>query len=223
MQEVLKLTSRLSSALKNKLGLYVITTEAPGRSHIDIAEAAIAGGASFIQYRDKRSTNRELYEIAKRLRELTRQAGVKFIINDRADLALAVDADGVHLGDDDFPFEVTREILGPDRIIGISTTCLEEAMAAQEIGADYIGVGPVYDTTSKACAVDPIGVGGVRVVREAVSLPMVAIGGISVDTCGDIMRARPDGIAVISAVSAADDMVAAIKALSSAIKSSLSS
>ncbi|MHB8841211.1 MAG: thiamine phosphate synthase [Candidatus Aquicultor sp.] len=215
------MTSQFRSALKDNLGLYVITTEAHGRSHIDIAEAAIAGGASFIQYRDKRSTNRELYEIAKQLRVLTRQAGVKFIINDRTDLALAVDADGVHLGDDDFPYEVTREMLGQNRIIGISTTCIEEAMAAQEIGADYIGVGPVYDTTSKACAVGPIGIDGVWGIREAVSLPMVAIGGISVDTCGTVMRAQPDGIAVISAVSSADNMVAATRTLSGIVRSSM--
>jgi len=212
------LSSRFQSELKGNMGLYVITTQLPGRGHLDIAKAALEAGASFIQYRDKYSTNREMLDQAKELRNMTRESGAKLIINDRVDIALGSGADGVHLGEDDITLEDARAILGPDYIIGVSTTCLEEALAAAGGGADYIGVGPVYFTQSKDCGVGPIGVKGLLSIREAVGLPVVAIGGISMDNIDDVLSARPDGIAVISAVSSVEDMAGAAAELVSAIQ-----
>lgn len=211
--------SQFRAELKGNIGLYAITTEMPGRSHLDIAKAAIEGGAKFIQYRDKLSTNRRMYEIARSLRRMTEEAGVKLIINDRVDLVLAVGADGVHLGDDDFPLKLTREMLGPEYIIGISATSIDEAVVAYRDGADYIGVGPVYHTDSKKCSVPPIGVEGIAEIKIMVAnMPIVAIGGICIDNIDEVMAIKPDGIAVISAISAAANMAKAARTLNEKIQ-----
>lgn len=216
------MSSQFRAELKDNMGLYVITTEAPGKSHLDVASAAIEGGAKIIQYRDKLSTNRRMYDIAKGLRKLTEDAGVKLIINDRVDLVLAVGADGVHLGEDDFSLKVTRGILGPEYIIGISATSIDEAVVAYRDGADYIGVGPVYHTNSKKCAVPPIGIEGIAEIKVMVmNLPMVAIGGISIDNVDEVMSVKPDGIAVISAVASAQNMAEAVRMLNEKIQRAL--
>ena len=132
-------------------GLYVITDEdlCPGRTHIEIARAALAGGARIIQIRDKRASDRKFYDDALRLRGLTEEAGALFFVNDRVDIAAAVGADGINVGQSDIPVEVVRGLLGNDAIIGVSADCLEQAIRAQDDGADYIGFGPVFPTGTK--------------------------------------------------------------------------
>ena len=195
------------------LTLYVLTDPAlsRGRTHIDVVRAAIAGGATAIQLRDKRATSRELLETGRALRELTRAAGVTFIVNDRADIALAVDADGVHVGPDDLPAREARRIVGPNKIVGVSAGTVAEAIQAQADGADYIGVGAVYATDSKADAGAPIGPDGLAPVVRAVSIPAVAIGGIGPGNAAACITAGAAGVAVISAVVAADDIAAAAR------------
>src|SRR5659263_520632 len=127
--------------------LYVVTDETvrPGRSHLQIAEAAILGGADVLQLRDKEASSGRLYRVAQQLRKLTRDAKVPFIVNDRLDIALAVDADGVHVGQADLPASVARGIMGPGKILGVSVNTVEEAVLAQKDGADYLGIGPVFE------------------------------------------------------------------------------
>ncbi|MHB8840232.1 MAG: thiamine phosphate synthase [Candidatus Aquicultor sp.] len=196
----------------------MVTIETSGKSHLDIAKAAIEGGASIIQYRDKHASSRKLFEDALELRKLTADAGALLIINDRADIALAVEADGVHLGQNDLSLAEARRILGDTYIIGISATCFDEAVEAADRGADYIGLGPVFPTPSKDDAAPPIGLEGVAAVRKAVDIPIVAIGGITIDNIEEVVRAGSDGIAVISAVSSAPDMGVAARTITGMIR-----
>jgi thiamine-phosphate pyrophosphorylase len=188
--------------------LYVITGNAflNGRSLEEVIRKVISGGADCIQLREKDVSTRELLEMGSVLRRITRENGVPFIVNDRLDIALAVEADGVHLGQDDLPIEAARKIMGPHKIIGISTHDVKEAVAAERAGADYIGLGPVKATQTKLDAEPAIGVEGIREVRRHVSLPIVAIGGIKQGDVADIIRAGATGVAVISAVIGADDV-----------------
>jgi thiamine-phosphate pyrophosphorylase len=191
--------------LKRLSGLYVIVdTQAllKGR-HIDVAKAAIAGGARVIQLRDKTSTKKELLPIAEQLKELCAEHNVLFIINDHLDLLLAVDADGLHLGQDDLPIKTTRRLLPVDKILGISTRTVDGAVAAQVEGADYIAVGAMYPTPSKQAA-QVVGVERLKQVRKAVALPLVAIGGINKENAAAVMAAGADSIAVIRAVAQAE-------------------
>jgi thiamine-phosphate pyrophosphorylase len=160
---------------------------------------------TFFQYRNKNGTRREIYETALRLERAIRTSGALFILNDHADIAAAVGADGVHLGQDDLPIAVARRILGPEALIGISTHSLEQARAAQTAGADYIGFGPIYQTRTKDAG-EVQGLENLAAVAAAVSIPVIAIGGITVDTIGDVMRAGASGAAVIGAVCAAKDI-----------------
>jgi len=162
---------------------------------------AIAGGARLIQYRDKVSTRNVLYETAKSLRQITAQAGATLIINDQIDLALAVGADGVHLGQDDLPIEVARKILGSAAIVGISTHTQEEAIEAECRGADYIGFGPIFKTKTKNNAQAPVGVSPIVQIKQTVRIPLYAIGGIALTDVPAIFSAGADGVAAISAVS----------------------
>ena len=191
--------------------LCVITRAVPqlGRGHLDIARAALEGGARFLQFRNKHMTTRELVETAGELRRLTRQYGGMLVVNDRVDVALAVGADGVHLGNDDMPVSEARRLLGPDAIIGASAATVESARAAEAAGADYLGVGPIFATGSKADAGEAIGLGPMQQVKAAVELPLLAVGGITAGNVSQVIRAGADGVAVISAVSEADDMAAA--------------
>ena len=197
------------------LGLYVLTDEglARGRSTIDVVVAAIRGGADAIQLRAKGLTTRQQVELGRALRALTREAGVLFIVNDRADVAVAVDADGVHVGPDDLPPADARAIVGPDRIVGVSAGTVEEALAARDAGADYLGVGAIYATATKADAGAPVGPGRIAEIKARVGLPMVGIGGINRYNLGDVIAAGADGVAVIGAVVAADDVEAAAREL----------
>jgi len=196
----------------------MVTIETPGKSHFDIAKAAIDVGASIIQYRDKYASSRKLFADAFELRRLTRDAGALLIINDRVDIALAVEADGVHLGQDDLSLGEARRIVGDIYIIGISATCIDEAVEAAEQGADYIGLGPIFPTPSKNDAAPPMGLDGLVEIRETVDVPIVAIGGITIDNIEEVVRAGADGIAVISAVASAPDMTSAARTITDMIQ-----
>ncbi len=198
-------------------GLYVITFRGAreGRGHLEMAEAALAGGAKAVQLRDKELPGRELLELALRIRSLIdlRRPGTLFLVNDRVDVAAAAGADGVHLGQEDLPCKEARRILGPEAVIGVSASTPEEARRAEKEGADYLGVGPIFPTPSKGDAAPPLGLEGLAEVRRLTRLPLVAIGGITEENVREVMRAGADGIAVISAVYAAPDMEEAARRL----------
>jgi thiamine-phosphate pyrophosphorylase len=181
---------------------------------LTVAEAAIAGGATVIQLRDKTASTRLLVEEGLALRELTRKYGVLLIVNDRIDVALAVDADGAHVGQDDMPGALARQLLGPDRILGISAGNIDEAMAALTAGANYLGVGPIFATLGKADAGAPIGTRLLNELSSRYTIPLVAIGGINSANTREVIAAGTAGVAVITAVVNAEDIVAAARSLS---------
>ncbi len=192
-------------------GLYVVLDSAVlgGRSHVAVAGALIKAGVTVIQLRDKVTPKRDLLALARELAELCRRNGVLFIINDHLDIALASGADGLHVGQSDLPAEVARRLLPLDRILGVSAASVEEARSAEEAGADYLGVGCVFPTTSKEGA-SPVGVETVRQIRQATRLPLAAIGGISAANVAEVVAAGADALCVISAVlNAADPGMAA--------------
>lgn len=195
--------------------LYIITDArlSRGRSHMDIVRAAIQGGATVVQYREKEATTRRMVEEAREMRELCQEMGVPFIVNDRVDVALAVDADGVHLGVDDMPVPIARRLLGPGKLIGFSPETIEQARAAEAEGADYLGVGSVFGTSTKPDAGPPIGLSGLRRVIAAVSIPVVGIGGITAQNAPQVIQAGAAGVAVISAVVGVEDVETAARQL----------
>ena len=173
-------------------------------------EQAIAGGASIVQLREKDCSSREFYELALRVKKITQPKGVPLIINDRIDICLAADADGVHLGQSDIPCRTAREILGNDKIIGVSAALPEEAVQAQNDGADYLGVGAVFTTSTKSDtrAVSP---DIIKKIRSAVTIPFVVIGGINSDNIKQLYGLGINGAAVVSAIVAQNDITAAAR------------
>ncbi|MGO4370818.1 thiamine phosphate synthase [Paenibacillus sp. MCAF20] len=187
--------------------LYAITGEQfhPNQDLIEVMEEAIQGGVDIIQLRDKTSGKPELLRKARALRELTRKHDVTFIVNDHIDVAMEVDADGIHLGQGDVSLLDARKIVG-DKIIGISTHALQEAWLAQQQGADYIGVGPVYRTATKADVVDPVGVSYVREVTQNIRIPFVAIGGIKLNNVDEVIAAGATRICAVSEIVGSSDV-----------------
>jgi thiamine-phosphate pyrophosphorylase len=186
-------------------------------SHMEITRLAIAGGADTIQYRQKSGSTRQMIEIARNMKRLCSEAGVMFIVNDRLDVAIAAEADGVHLGQDDFPIPMARELLGEGRIIGGSAATLDEARKCLSEGADYVGFGPVYPTSSKDDAGPVSGIDILKQVVEIVPLPIIAIGGVGAENTAIVIRAGAHGIAVISAVCCQDDPEESTRALYQAL------
>jgi thiamine-phosphate pyrophosphorylase len=199
-------------------GLYVILDRQflAGRDELEVARQIIDGGARVIQLRDKQSKKRELLLVAQNLKELCSQAGVLFIINDYLDLALAVDADGLHIGQEDLPLTVVRRQLPIDRIVGCSITTVSQATKAQNEGADYIAVGSMFPTTTKKEAV-VVGVDTVRELKRTISTPLVAIGGVNESNIGEVAVAGADAVAVVSAVLGEKDIRGAVQKLVSRI------
>jgi len=188
-------------------GLYVIVDRqfAAGRDETDVTRMAIEGGASAIQLRDKQAAKGELLLVAQKLRKLCGQAGILFIVNDHLDLALAVDADGVHVGRHDLPLPVVRSALPIDKIVGCSVTTLSRAVEAQDEGADYIAVGSIFPTTTKS-GTTVVGLDVLRQIKRRVSVPVVAIGGINRDNIGQVVEAGANSVAVVSAVLGEEDV-----------------
>lgn len=191
-------------------GLYVIidTQALSGRNHIEVASQAIRGGAKTIQLRDKVHSKRELLPIAQGLRDLCAEQDVLFIMNDYLDVAFAVDADGLHVGQDDLPVKVARRLLPIDKILGCSARTVDKAIKAQSDGADYIAVGAMYPTHSKETA-EVVGTERLKQIRQAVTLSLVAIGGINKENVTQVLAAGADAVAVISAVMEAGDVAEA--------------
>jgi len=198
-----------------RFDLYVITDPAlsRGRSHMEVARAALEGGADAIQIRDKSSTAYNLSCVTAEIQPLARKFGAALLVNDRVDVALVAGADGSHVGQDDLPAREARRLLPRPRLLGVSAGTKEMARRAQKEGADYIGVGPVFRTATKPGAGDPLGLDLLAEIAAAVSIPVVAIGGINVDNVARVFEAGASGAAVISAVVSAEDVAAAARAL----------
>ena len=200
------------SSLQN-CPLYVIVDRSAiaGRDPVAVAEAAIRGGADVIQWRDKQAPDLEFLAVARALRELTRRRPTVFVVNDRAAVAMLVQADGLHLGHEDLPVQEARSLVGPKILIGRSTHSLQEAQEAQAAGADYIGVGPVFATPTKP-DYPVVGLELIRQVKPVIRIPWVAIGGIDLQSLPLVLSAGATRVAVVRAVAGASDVEGAARA-----------
>lgn len=197
------------------LSLYLVTDprQTMARGLLETVAQAVAGGVTLVQLRDPQAKGRLLVEQARALVALLRPKGIPLIVNDRVDVAIAADADGVHLGQDDMAPADARALLGPDRILGLSVGSAEELAASDLSGVDYVGTGPVKATGTKTDAGAAIGVVGLAAMRRLISIPMVGIGGIDLAATKGVIRAGADGIAVVSAICAAPDILSAAQRL----------
>ncbi len=196
--------------LKNVLdtGLYCLTAEeySLGRSNIDVVGQMIDAGVKLIQYREKEKSMKEKYNECTQIRKMTQTAGVFFIVNDHVDLAMVVDADGIHVGQEDLPVSEIRRITGGKMAIGLSTHSVDQAKDAVEKGVDYIGVGPVFKTTTKKDVCDPVGFGYLEYVVNNIDIPFVAIGGIKENNVGDIIKRGARCVAMVTEIVGANDI-----------------
>jgi len=193
-------------------GYYFITDAKLSKAgNISDVKNALVAGVTVVQYRNKDGNTKEMYDEALRLKGLCRKAGALFIINDRADVALAVDADGVHIGTDDMPYKAARRILGRKKIIGVTAHNIKEAREAQRSGADYIGASPVFLTDTKPDAGVPAGIELIKAIRRSVRIPIIAIGGINLYNAEEVVSAGADGLCAISAVLTKKDVKKEIK------------
>jgi len=204
--------------LREKLKLYVITDRRL-KPEIESVREALEGGATSIQLRIKNASTREMIKIGKRIRELTKEYDALYFVDDRLDVALATNADGVQLGPEDMPISLAREI-APNLIIGASVYSLEEALQAEKERADYLGAGSVFPTPTKA-GVRVIGVEGLRKIVESVKIPVVAIGGINHKNARDVLKTGVDGIAIISAIMGAKDVKKATEEMKKIIEEAI--
>jgi thiamine-phosphate pyrophosphorylase len=195
--------------------LYFVTDRrlSLGRRNLDIITAAVAGGVTMVQLREKEATTREFYQEGLKIREFLGEHNIPLIINDRLDIALALDAEGVHVGQDDMPVAMARRILGADKIIGASVFNAAEASEAEAAGADYLGLSPIFVTSTKPDLTSQIGIDGIAPVRQAVRIPLVGIGSMSARNAFDAVRAGLDGVAVVSAICSHRDPEAAARAI----------
>ncbi|MBQ7257668.1 MAG: thiamine phosphate synthase [Abditibacteriota bacterium] len=193
--------------MKELKGLYVITDETliEGRKHKTIAEKALKAGAKIIQLRDKYCSDLYFFKTARRIKELCDKYNGIFIINDRIHIAMAVDADGVNIGQNDLPLPQVRKLLGPDKIIGVTCKSVDDAVLAEKQGADYLGVGPIFSTQTKLDAGAVIGPDFIKELKENVGIPIAAIGGINERNIDSVVKTGADMICVISAVVCAED------------------
>ena len=199
--------------------LYVIIDRksSGGRDLAYLAQEAIEGGADMIQLRDKDSSASEILKVGRAIRDLTRKKKIPFIINDRVDIAVAVGADGVHLGQDDLPIEAARSMMGSGKLIGLSTHSLPQALEAEKKGADYIGVGPIFSTPTKP-DYRAVGIDLIREVRDKIKIPFVVIGGIDESNIDEVIAAGARRVAVVRAVCGAKDVRGASERLKERIK-----
>ena len=183
----------------------------------DGVEEAIRGGATLVQLREKEISSKEYLELAQRVKEVTDRHDIPLIINDRIDIALAIDADGVHLGPEDLPVPIARKLLGDDKIIGSSAASVDEALLFQAQGADYLGVGAVFPTATKR-GTEKVGLEDLRGIKSAVHIPVVAIGGINAENAKPVMETGVDGVAVVSAIMNQTDIREAARQLLSLLR-----
>jgi thiamine-phosphate pyrophosphorylase len=193
-------------------GLYIILDPSvcTDRPLVDVLKLSATAGAKIFQYRNKTASMKVAYEEALQLRKVAHELGVLFIVNDRCDLALAVDADGVHLGQGDVPLNLARKIMGPDKLIGVSTHNRDQVIAATAGRPDYLGFGPIFTPGSKLDHDPVVGIVGLKAIRQLTPLPIFAIGGITLNNAEDVIRAGANGVAVISAVLKASDVAQAV-------------
>ena len=186
--------------------LYLVTDRylAQGRSLLEIIDEAISGGVTLVQLREKTATTKEFLYEGLKIQNLLKQKKIPLIINDRLDIALALDADGLHIGQDDLPLEYARKIW-KDKILGVSVENISQAIEAEKLGADYLGISPVYQTATKSNIQRALGIQMVRDIRNAVTIPLVGIGGMNKRTARATIEAGADGVAVVSAIIAAED------------------
>jgi len=195
--------------------LYLVTDRSlcRGRNLAGVVRSAVKGGVTLVQLREKQASTREFLEIGKTLKKILEEVRIPLIINDRMDIVLALNADGVHLGNSDMPYIEARNILGPDKIIGLSAESKTDAEAAACLGADYIGISPIYTTPTKPELETGLGLEGIQMIRKITNLPLVAIGGMNASNCRAAIESGADGIAVVSAICAAADPERAARAL----------
>ena len=203
----------------DKINLYLITdSKLTRKSVIDDAKAAIKAGVKIIQYREKEKSTKEMIEEAKKIKYICDENNVIFLINDRVDVALAVDADGVHLGTDDMPYNTARKLL-KEKIIGLTVHNVEEASEAEKIGADYVGVSPIFETKTKLDAGPAAGLQLIKDVKRKIRIPFVAIGGINLENLKSVLEAGAKSIVAISAIVTKDDVEGECKKFIKIIKS----
>jgi thiamine-phosphate pyrophosphorylase len=207
-----------------RLDLYLVTDpELSGaRPLLQIVAAAMGGGVTVVQLRDKKAFPRELLLVGAEIRRITRQQDASFIVNDRADLALALGADGVHVGPADLPPLEARRLMPPPLRVGVSVGGVAEALSAERAGADYLGAGPVFSTLTKRDAGAPIGLEGVAAIAASVAIPVVGIGGIDEENAASVIAAGARGVAVISAIIAAEDPEARARQILARVREALS-
>ena len=210
--------------MKDYLKLYLVTDRelSLGRSLEEVVSEAVQGGVTVVQLREKEASTGEFIELARRLMKLLKPLRIPLIINDRVDVALAVDADGVHIGQSDMSYEDARRLLGPDKIIGLSVESFEDIEAANALDVDYIGISPVYGTPTKTDTAEPFGLEGLRKAVEMSAHPTVAIGGMNASTIGEVMAAGTDGVAVVSAICSAENIRKATSELRAIVERSWS-
>ncbi|HKK32284.1 MAG TPA: thiamine phosphate synthase [Desulfomicrobiaceae bacterium] len=202
-----------------KTGLYCLTAEkfSRGRSNIDVVREMLEAGVKIIQYREKNKDMRDKYEECLAIREMTRHAGACFIVNDDIHLAMVVDADGVHVGQEDLPVAAVRSLVGQERIIGLSTHSPAQAREAVELGVDYIGVGPIYSTKTKDNVCDAVGLEFLTYVATSIDLPFVAIGGIKTGNVAEPVRHGATCVALVTEIVGARDIQNTIRKVRSAM------
>jgi thiamine-phosphate pyrophosphorylase len=205
----------------SKVSVYLVTDPAlsNGRSELEIVRAAAAGGIRLFQYRDKPAGKRVYLEKARVLADLCRELGVDLILNDHVDIAALVDCAGIHLGQDDLPTRDARQLLGPSKAIGRSTHDLAQAQAAIAEGADYINIGPVFATNTKNTPVRPVGLDMVREIARVSTIPVTTMGGIGTDNVAAVVAAGADRVAVVTAITQANDVERAARALVESVES----
>ena len=194
---------------KNKIDykLYLVTDRdvLGPRDLVKAVEEAIKGGTTIVQLREKNCSSLDFYQLAMQVKEVTSKYNVPLVINDRLDIALAIKADGLHIGQEDLPLSVAKKIVGEEMIIGVSARTIEEALLAQEQGADYVGIGSMYPTSTKLDA-KPVTIEDLHLIREAVTIPIVGIGGINEENVAELMETKIDGVAVVSAILGKEDI-----------------
>ncbi|MDO5819500.1 MAG: thiamine phosphate synthase [Methanobrevibacter sp.] len=186
--------------------LYLVTDHRnkTDEEFLNIIEEAIKGGTSIVQLREKTASTKDFYQLALKVKEITTKYDVPLLINDRMDIALAVDSEGVHLGQDDMPADIARKIIGDDKILGVSASTVEEAIKAQIDGADYIGSGAVFPTATKDDA-DSVSKEELKSIVDSIDIPVVAIGGITIENASELKDTGIAGFSVVSAIMSADD------------------